>query len=1219
MEKEVNSVYKRLVSDENIYLSIYSINNCNIDEFLLSDEDYIQYTLLKDKFDMENIQKWVNLIRERIIQIIPKDMNSEGDYIKAQVYFNPKKKNIFRPLHTSSLLEQLTILSLLNILIYDIGDNNEIKISEIGKLIPNDFYGNIISNNPKYLFEDWRKQYKKYSSSCNKLRKKYTKSAKYKYEINLDLKNFFPSVNPLALYKYIVSLIPIHYKENKKKCLRKIIEKLIYIEIDNLKEIEEKKYYITCSMGYESFNVNEYLNKVDNDSIFVIGIPQGLLHSWFLGNLFMIIIKNIYKSVFIDSESIFYVDDSVIFTNSKVSIIEDKIKKNMDLSINTTDVYKKNGIYLDEVIKNINNRIRLKIKVLLEDTLKEINDLYPYCYIKLPYVLSVHNVGIKSSISYVVKDNSFNYDIIHRFHTLSFVKENYSHRFNEDLDETLLIKFDYLDSILKKEIENIKEKDKKLLIKFFYANIIQNKDKVSINENYLLDQLNKIEKNDNEILEKYILYSGKDEYEVKLLIDEIDHKLIKKTIEKIKQLGKNNLFLQIIVELIIFNGIQKKELISNRKFITNKRDFLTFRKDGNIDKLVDLCNENLDSIINTKGYNKNNIIAIKFLVEYREFDLENDIKFLIKESRKYYLDLSLIYEKLSKLDRIMFIDTEIREKSYIKKIIGERKINKNFSLINDNYYLKYKSLYLSIKYKLGAYANKFYEVKKTVIIREIGKLYDKNKGLTNFIDSYLPFGKTNFSQVAVYIISYSDEIFRLILNAIVSYLLDINVSEDLNILRSNNNLTYFDLRLISYLRCKNFNLIDFSLHYNDCLKNDYKNNIDYSLLQVLPIFQDNVKDSTKIDILILAHKFVCDLWKNGSKHLYFYTMHNQEHSIVLIGNVIKIINHISMNRLSKEDFYIVFLACYLHDISMVSIPNYDNFENSNLNSDLIYSEFEEDVINNLKTVTSIKESKKILTKYYLKMDNYFENHVRTHHANESANEILQRSDLDFIDLVTREYVSAVSRSHGMQENEVFRVSQESKSRNISINHLKMLLCFADVLDISSDRVSKLLLEQNLENMDATSRFHWISHSITNEFVLENTYEIENDCSTNIDLNSSLIKEIITIKVPVNLNQITRVKDYKCKLNYCEVKSKNEIEISFDKSDLHVCNDCVFVCKWFVLKNKYLCSQIAVVQEYLKSIPNRKLITKIKIKIEPTNENSLSSNQFKYLKDYVEAK
>lgn len=88
-------------------------------------------------------------------------------------------------------------------------------------------------------------------------------------------------------------------------------------------------------------------------------------------------------------------------------------------------------------------------------------------------------------------------------------------------------------------------------------------------------------------------------------------------------------------------------------------------------------------------------------------------------------------------------------------------------------------------------------------------------------------------------------------------------------------------------------------------------------MKVLEIYHSFVKDPVSIDKLIITHKYTCDVWKNGSKHLYFYTLHNQEHAIVLIQNIVKLIHAIDFLKISAIDYYILFLACYLHDISMV--------------------------------------------------------------------------------------------------------------------------------------------------------------------------------------------------------------------------------------------------------------------------------------------------------------
>lgn len=81
--------------------------------------------------------------------------------------------------------------------------------------------------------------------------------------------------------------------------------------------------------------------------------------------------------------------------------------------------------------------------------------------------------------------------------------------------------------------------------------------------------------------------------------------------------------------------------------------------------------------------------------------------------------------------------------------------------------------------------------------------------------------------------------------------------------------------------------------------------VDYSIMRVIEIFYSFVKEPVRIDNLIVTHKYICDVWKNGSKHLYFYTLHNQEHAIVLIQNIVKLINTIDFLKISSIDYYIV--------------------------------------------------------------------------------------------------------------------------------------------------------------------------------------------------------------------------------------------------------------------------------------------------------------------------
>ena len=115
--------------------------------------------------------------------------------------------------------------------------------------------------------------------------------------------------------------------------------------------------------------------------------------------------------------------------------------------------------------------------------------------------------------------------------------------------------------------------------------------------------------------------------------------------------------------------------------------------------------------------------------------------------------------------------------------------------------------------------------------------------------------------------------------------------------------------------------------------------VDYALFEVLGAYKIYVINAQYIDNLIMIHKYTCDVWKNGAKHLYFYTLHNQEHAIDLVKNIIKIIKVISYFKISYYDYYILFITCYLHDIAMVRIAADDEFLLDEYKSNEIATEY----------------------------------------------------------------------------------------------------------------------------------------------------------------------------------------------------------------------------------------------------------------------------------------
>lgn len=111
MKQNELSIRKRLFSKQNIYLALYSVESYISNRELLDKGDKEELSRLKDKFDEENIEKWIVKIQERLYQLI-----DDIDYLHAKIFFKPKKydkdndKVVFRPLHSSK--QYLTLQTL---------------------------------------------------------------------------------------------------------------------------------------------------------------------------------------------------------------------------------------------------------------------------------------------------------------------------------------------------------------------------------------------------------------------------------------------------------------------------------------------------------------------------------------------------------------------------------------------------------------------------------------------------------------------------------------------------------------------------------------------------------------------------------------------------------------------------------------------------------------------------------------------------------------------------------------------------------------------------------------------------------------------------------------------------------------------------------------------------------------------------------------------------
>lgn len=324
---------ERLLSDENIYLAIFQLSSYIQHVELLDKDDLNLLEKLKDPFNLLDIKSTIIQVRASIERVLA----SEDEFFSCNVFFKPKKKSesgeiSFRPLHVSNLIDQLAMISMLQVLVYQKNEDGALESSVLNDKIPDHFYGNIISTDGRHLFFPWTYQYKEYLKKADELRNQVkfnipellwdgvasletkaedkieeTKDEKeYKAEIKLDLENFFPTINPNVIFEIITSYLAEKYSNDDLSLIKKIIRKLLIVRLDTLSDTE-RKWYLD---GFKNREDISAISKID----FAIGLPQGLPHTYFFANILMVDVASKYEENF-DGEMIFYVDDSIIFCN----------------------------------------------------------------------------------------------------------------------------------------------------------------------------------------------------------------------------------------------------------------------------------------------------------------------------------------------------------------------------------------------------------------------------------------------------------------------------------------------------------------------------------------------------------------------------------------------------------------------------------------------------------------------------------------------------------------------------------------------------------------------------------------------------------------------------------------------------------------------------------------------------------------------------------------
>lgn len=327
--KDKMTLRERILDERNIFSAIFSVESYVFDKGLLdaeqpvdlcsdeggerketiADNDLELYYALADKYDMALIERVIMCCQHKLEWLLA----DKNHLMEARVYFKLKnyddKKLKFRPLHTARLIDQICMVSILNCLMYeDDFETGQRKLSDLSKLLPHNFYGNIPSTDVRHLFHKWQAKYKEYTENVIDHCRAYQRNHNYLTEVSLDIKNFFPTISPRMLFDYIIRKLKKTYADDIDT-LSMAVTKLLYFKISEENVKPWKMYYY--SENDDLTDVPLYMN---------CGVTQGLPQSYFFGNLCMVEVKkHLMKEGVFKGDAYFYVDDSVIYIQSKLN------------------------------------------------------------------------------------------------------------------------------------------------------------------------------------------------------------------------------------------------------------------------------------------------------------------------------------------------------------------------------------------------------------------------------------------------------------------------------------------------------------------------------------------------------------------------------------------------------------------------------------------------------------------------------------------------------------------------------------------------------------------------------------------------------------------------------------------------------------------------------------------------------------------------------------
>src|SRR5690554_3753046 len=309
----MRSLFNEVSNDLNIYMSYYSLDTY-IDGKTTDSKLFEEFEKIKNRHDFNSVNKLIKKVKERLTDIFKKN-----NFFTVNLRFEVKSvdeedKIKYRALHQpENLVDLISMVAILNVFKFE-NITQGLQLSEVSKSIPDNFYGSIPSAEINQLYEPWKSQYGKYTEQYVKHLKEYQSNKVYNSEVNLDIKNFFPSINPKIIISKIITEYKMAYHDYE---IKMALEKLFNLKINGN---DKQDYYKNNTID------SEQLMELEEKSL-SIGIPQGLPQSYFFANIIMIEISEICDN-YLPGKALYYVDDSVRFVNADSDYkLEEKIEK----------------------------------------------------------------------------------------------------------------------------------------------------------------------------------------------------------------------------------------------------------------------------------------------------------------------------------------------------------------------------------------------------------------------------------------------------------------------------------------------------------------------------------------------------------------------------------------------------------------------------------------------------------------------------------------------------------------------------------------------------------------------------------------------------------------------------------------------------------------------------------------------------------------------------